>query len=237
MGELRGWAYSAPGRVLRSFFQRVVLFPAMGFVSPSTVRGKQNLDGASGPVIVVANHVSHMDTPTVLKTLPGRIRRRLVVAAARDYFYGGKLKGALVSACFATIPFDRGDGSAESVRSCVQILKEGWSLLLFPEGTRSATGELGRVRHGAAVLAVEAGVPVLPVVVHGLASVMPKGSSIPLPGGLVVDVGELIPVGAQDGVGEVHERVDAALRRLSDAAPDWTHQTRKDVRGATEDTY
>jgi 1-acyl-sn-glycerol-3-phosphate acyltransferase len=237
MDRLRGWAYSPLARGLRSFFQRVFLFPAMGFVSPATVRGKRHLDALEPPIIVVANHVSHMDTPTVLKVLPGRIRRRLVVAAARDYFYGGRIKGALVSACFATIPFDRGGGSAESMDRCVEILRAGWSLLLFPEGTRSATGQMGRVRHGAAVLAVEACVPVLPGVVHGLASVMPKGSAVPLPGGLVVDIGEVIEFEEGTSVDEVFGRMESALRELADAAPDWAHTTPPDARGAGEDTY
>lgn len=213
------WTTSRVARVARSALQRVLLFPVIRFVTPVSVHGGERLRGVRGPVVVAANHVSHMDTPVILRALPRRLRSRLLVAAARDYFYSGRIRGRLVSLAVGAIPFDRDGDTSRSLATCVSALRRGWSILLFPEGTRSPSGELGRVRRGAAVIAAEAGVPILPVHVHGLASVLPKGAIAPLPGGVVVTVGEsLAPRGDVEGL---RDDLDGALRRLSEAAPSW----------------
>lgn len=217
-----GWAYGRAARTARSVFQGAILFPLLRFMAPAATRDADGvLARLHGPVIVAANHVSHLDTPVILRALPGRIRRRLVVAAARDYFYRGRLRGALVSLSLATFPFDRGEGSQESLRQCRALLDRGWSLLIFPEGTRSPTGELGAIRKGVGVLATTTSTPVLPLYVHGLAQVMPKGAAAPLPGGVVVDVGPLIRPSAGEAVDDLRDRVAAALRELAEGRPEW----------------
>ena len=224
MGErlvVEGWAYGPVARGVRSALQALILFPILRFLTPVAVRGTERLRAADGPFIVAANHVSHLDTPILLKSLPRHLRRRLVVAAAKDYFYRGRLRGALVSLSLATFPFDRGEGSRESVRQCRALLGRGWSLLIFPEGTRSPTGELSRIRHGVAVLSESARVPILPIYVHGLGQVMPKGSRAPLPGGVVVDVGEPIAPASGEDVESLRLRVEAALRSMSEGGPEW----------------
>lgn len=215
------WVYGPVGRVFRSVVQGAFLFPLVRFVTPMTVRGREHLRGLEGPVIVAANHVSHLDTPVVLRTLPRRIRHRLVVAAAKDYFYRGRFKGTLISLSLATFPFDREEGSRDSLAQTQALLKDGWSLLIFPEGTRSPSGELGRVRSGVAVVASRAGVPILPIFVHGLAKVMPKGTVGPLPGGVVVDVAEAIRPRAGEDVSVLRDRLEAALRGLAARSPEW----------------
>jgi 1-acyl-sn-glycerol-3-phosphate acyltransferase len=237
---VEGWAYGPAARAARSVLQGAVLFPVLRLLTPVAVRGAERIREAPGPVIVAANHVSHLDTPVVLKSLPRRLRRRLVVAAAKDYFYRGRLRGTLVSLSLATFPFDRGEGSRASLRQCRALLERGWSLLIFPEGTRSSTGELGRVRRGVAVLAATTGVPVVPLYVHGLADVMPKGSRAPLPGGAVVDVGQPVRPGPGDDVASIRDRVEATLRRLSDRRPDWGGRDESadaEARGRTGEGY
>lgn len=216
-----GWVYGLAGCALRSVIQRAVLFPLAGAFSPMRVRGREYLREVVPPVIVVGNHVSHLDTPTILRALPNSIRRRLVVAAARDYFYRGRIRGTLASLSMATVPFDRKEDSRASLAKCEELLRAGWSLLIFPEGTRNETGQLGRVRHGVAVLAVETGVPVLPLFVHGLAQVLPKGTVAPLPSGIVVDVGELVHPAKGDSADGLRARIEAALVDLASRRPDW----------------
>jgi 1-acyl-sn-glycerol-3-phosphate acyltransferase len=228
---VEGWAYGRAARVARSILQALVLFPILRILTPIAVRGRDRLRDAEGPFIVAANHVSHLDTPILLRTLPRRLRRTLVVAAAKDYFYRGRLRGWLVSLSLATFPFDRAHGSRESLRQCRSLLERGWSVLLFPEGTRSHSGEMSPVRRGVAVLATSTGVPVLPVYVHGLADVMPKGSVAPLPGGVVVDVGEPVHLRADDDVESFRDRVQAALRALSEQRPDWGGHDEADAEG------
>lgn len=215
----RRWTFSPAARIVRSLLQRLILFPFVALVTPITVRDRARLRRVRGPVIVAANHVSHLDTPVILKALPAAIRRRLVVVAAKDYFYRGRIRGALVSLSLATVPFDRDEGSRESLVQCQGLLERGWSLLVFPEGTRSPSGELGRVRRGVAVMASGTSTPVLPVYVHGLAKIMPKGAIAPLPGGVVVEAGKLLP--PDPDIETMRDRLDHSLRDLASRAPEW----------------
>lgn len=214
-----GWMLHPATRIARLVLQRMALFPILRLLTPVSVRYAERLKACRGPVIVVANHVSHLDAPVLLKAIPASIRGRLVVAAAKDYFYRNRFIGALVSLSFATIPFDRKEDSQASLAGCAELLSRGWSLLIFPEGTRSPTAELGRVRHGVAVLAKQSRLPVLPMFVHGLGDIMPKGTVAPLPGGVVVDVGE--PIAANEDVEVMREQIEAALRQLAAARPEW----------------
>src|SRR5262245_24965932 len=81
------WARTAPARVARRGLQRGVLTPLAWSQTRPEVQGREHLDGLTGPVIVVANHASHLDTPLILGSLPTTIRRRLAVGAAADYFF------------------------------------------------------------------------------------------------------------------------------------------------------
>jgi 1-acyl-sn-glycerol-3-phosphate acyltransferase len=215
------WVYGPVGRLFRSVLQGAFLFPLVRFLTPITVRGREHMRELESPTIVAANHVSHLDTPVVLRVLPRRIRNQLVVAAAKDYFYRGRFKGALISLSLATFPFDREEGSRDSLAQTRALLEDGRSLLVFPEGTRSPSGKLGPVRSGVAVLALQVGAPILPIFVHGLAKVMPKGTTAPLPGGVVVDVAEPIRPRRGEDVAALRDRVEGALRGLAHKAPDW----------------
>lgn len=218
-----GWGHRAVATFAREVLLRGTVFPLLRLIAPVTVRGGGNLRGLTGPVIVAANHVSHLDTPTLLMILPASIRRRLVVAAAADYFYRGRVRGAAVSLLFGTIPFERGEESDRSLARCETLLNDGRSLLLFPEGTRSQTGELGRVRSGVAVLATRTRTPVVPVYVHGMADLLPKGRRAPLPGALVADVGVLLTPAATEGVPDFRDRIAASLESLARRRPSWGH--------------
>jgi 1-acyl-sn-glycerol-3-phosphate acyltransferase len=189
-----GWARTPPARLVRGAVQYGALVPILRFISPFTVIGKRNLGQLKGPAVFVANHQSHFDAPVCLAALGGRIRRRLVVAAAADYFYSNALKGTAASLALGTVPFIRqGGGSRESLQMLKDLAKRGWSVLIFPSGTRGS-GASG-FKKGFAYIAVDAQVPVVPLYLHGLDHVMPKGSFLPLPGGVVVGIGPPIPPG------------------------------------------
>ena len=192
------WARTPPARLARSAIQRGALLPILHFISPYTVLGKRNLTQLKGPAVFVANHQSHFDAPICLAALGGRIRRRLVVAAAADYFYSTKLKGAAASLALGTVPFVRtGASSRSSLLMLKELLRNGWSVLMFPSGSRGG-GEIS-FKKGFAYVAVDAQVPVVPMYLHGPEQVMPKGSFIPLPGGVVIGVGQPIPPGNDYG--------------------------------------
>jgi 1-acyl-sn-glycerol-3-phosphate acyltransferase len=155
-----------------------VLGPLMDLYTRRRVAGHEHLAGLTGPVVFVANHNSHMDTPVILRALPGRWRRRTAVAAAADYFYDKRRKALSASLAFGTVPLDRNSGAGVGPGQTAhldRLIGDGGSLLFFPEGTRSRDGRVGRLRTGAALLAAEHNLPMVPIYVSGTADAMPRG--------------------------------------------------------------
>ena len=175
------WARSLPAGVVRENFMRFVLNPLMDYYAARRATGKEKLSQLREPVILVANHASHMDTPVILSALPRRLRKRTAVAAAADYFYRNRIIASVVSLIFNTVPIERkgGGGMAKNGSHLDTLLDDGWNLLLYPEGTRSRTGDRGRVRRGAAVLAAAHNLSIVPIRVSGTADAMPPGRMWP----------------------------------------------------------
>jgi 1-acyl-sn-glycerol-3-phosphate acyltransferase len=173
----RSWARGRAAGAVRGAVLRGVLGPLIDLYTSRRVLGQENLDGLEPPVLFVANHSSHIDTPTILRSLPPAWRRRTAVAAAADYFYRVPWLAHAVSLAFNTIPVEREGEAAvpDAASHLARLLEEGWSLLVFAEGTRSRDGTIGRLRSGAAVLAAEHGLALVPVHVAGTHAVMPPG--------------------------------------------------------------
>jgi 1-acyl-sn-glycerol-3-phosphate acyltransferase len=176
------WARSLPARFIRERFMQFLLNPLMDYYAARRATGRESLAALKEPVILVANHASHMDTPVILSALPRKLRKRTAVVAAADYFYRNRFVASIVSLIFNTVPIDRGstNGSvARSVSHLDLLIDEGWNLLLYPEGTRSRGGGTGRVRRGAAVLASAHNLAIIPIRVTGTAQAMPPGQRWP----------------------------------------------------------
>ena len=171
------WARSPPARAVREAVLMGVLSPLMDLYTRRRVLGREHFDGLQAPVLFVANHSSHMDTPAILRALPRPWRRRTVVAAAADYFYAKRRLGWTVSLFFGTVPMAR-DGrglDGDSTAHIERLFAGGWSLVMFAEGTRSRDGSVGKLRSGAAVLAAQHGLALIPIHVSGTHDVMPVG--------------------------------------------------------------
>jgi 1-acyl-sn-glycerol-3-phosphate acyltransferase len=212
------WARTLPARAAREVIICGVFGSLIRWYARRDVSGHEHLQDVPGPVLFVANHCSHVDTPALLASLPARFRRRTAVAAAADYFYEKKLLAHAVSLSFCTIPLERrGGGVGEDATAHMKALVDDrWSLVVFAEGTRSRDGRVGRLRSGAAVLAAEYGMPIVPVHVGGTHVAMPTGSgwmSRPADGGrlarhaIPITFGEPIHIGPGDHRLEVMERV------------------------------
>jgi 1-acyl-sn-glycerol-3-phosphate acyltransferase len=171
------WARCAPVRLAREGILQGFFGPVTSFYAHRRIEGLEVFENRRGPVIFVANHSSHMDTPTILHALPGGWRQRTAVAAAADYFYGKRWVAATVSFLFAAVPISRLGGGMDkgSADHLHRLLRRGWNLLLYPEGTRSRDGSRGKLHSGAAVLAANHDVAILPIYVSGTRAAMPPG--------------------------------------------------------------
>ena len=169
------WARGRAAGAVRGAVLLGVLGPLIDLYTRGRVHGREHLDAVEGPVLFVANHSSHMDTPVLLRSLPRAWRRRTAVAAAADYFYRVPWLAHTVSLAFNTVPVERKGEGADGASELVRLIGEGWSVVVFAEGTRSRDGTVGRLRSGAAMLATEQGLPIVPVHVSGTHAVMPVG--------------------------------------------------------------
>lgn len=201
------WALRGPFRGLRNDLQQLLLFPFVRWFARIKVEGKEHLKDLGGPVVIISNHSSHLDCPVILAALPNQVRQRTLVAAAADYFYKTKTLGFLTSLAVGAIPFQRHEGARESLENCKEALRRGWSVLIFPEGTRSKTGELGEFRPGASFLALDSMSATLPVRIVGAHDLMPKGRFLPRKGRVTVRFGP--PVGVKPG--ETYEQYTERL--------------------------
>jgi 1-acyl-sn-glycerol-3-phosphate acyltransferase len=216
------WARSRPARVAREVILRGGLTPLIYRETTTKVEGLDVFDDLEGPVIIVANHTSHLDTALLLTTLPVEWQRKVTVGAAADYFFDAWWRAIGSALVFATFPIERhGHGLSDTP---TKLLESGWSIVMFPEGTRSPDGWTRRFRPGAAALAITHDVPVLPVAIRGSYAAMPKGRGWPMPGRPPVHVRYGRPVRAKDGEGtlELNGRVAAAIEALLDEdSSDW----------------
>ncbi|TMQ34051.1 MAG: 1-acyl-sn-glycerol-3-phosphate acyltransferase [Planctomycetota bacterium] len=143
--------------------------------------GRENLP-ADRSFILVANHASHLDTLCLLAALPlGKVHRAFP-AAAKDYFFVTVPRLLAAAVVINALPFDRQIHLRQSLSLCKQLLENpGNILVIFPEGTRSVTGELGPFKPGVGLLAAGTRHPVVPCYLHGTYRAWPKGCWFPRP--------------------------------------------------------
>ncbi|MGZ3407359.1 MAG: 1-acyl-sn-glycerol-3-phosphate acyltransferase, partial [Polyangia bacterium] len=143
-------------------------------VLETKVTGRANIPGNTG-FLVAANHASHLDMGLVKHAL-GDWGQRLVALAAKDYFFEDPVKRAYFENFTNLVPMDRHGSLRESLRLASEVIKQGYILLIFPEGTRSTTGVMVDFKPSIGYLALANKVDVLPMYLAGTHDAMPKGS-------------------------------------------------------------
>lgn len=229
------WARTPAARAVRRVLLRSVFRPLVWTETAPRVEGLDRLHEVEPPVVFVANHASHLDTPLVLCALPPAWRERTAVAAAADYFFDVWWRAAGTALAFNTFPIER-SGGAGATATASAVLGDGWNVLVFPEGTRSRDGWLGRVHSGAARLCLEQGVAAVPVSIRGTFVAMPRGRSWPRAGRASVSVrfGPAVRAAEAESHGELTARLTTALSRLADEdRTTWWESVRREALGTT----
>jgi len=143
--------------------------------------GHQNLR-TNRSLIIVANHCSHIDTLCLLAALPLRKLHRAFPAAASDYFFQSLPRLWAAAVLVNALPFARQARVRQSLSLCRELLAQtGTILIIFPEGTRSTTGEVGEFKSGIGALVAGRDVAVAPCFVDGSFQTWPKGKRFPRP--------------------------------------------------------
>ena len=165
-------------------------------------------DAPPPPLIFAPNHHSHLDTALMVRAVPFTWRKRLVVAAAADYFFDKRWKATLAALSLNAIPIDRESTGRRSADMIRELVDDGWSLVIYPEGGRSPDGWGQTFKGGAAYLAGRTGAPVVPVFIDGTGSIFGKGMKRPKPGRTRVVFGAPM----QAGRGREHAPLQRAHR-------------------------
>jgi 1-acyl-sn-glycerol-3-phosphate acyltransferase len=151
------------------------------------VHGIENLSARQN-YVYMANHASLIDTPALFAYLPYQFR----IMAKKHLFYFPFMGWHLWTA--GNFPIDQTDArkTARSLKGVIEGIRNGKSLAVFPEGTRSPDGQLQEFKQGAFKIAMRAGVPIVPVTIIGTSKLLPKGSLAPRPGRVDVVIGKPI---------------------------------------------
>jgi 1-acyl-sn-glycerol-3-phosphate acyltransferase len=217
-----GWARRSPVRAVREVVQVVGVKNVMRKELSLEVFGLDELRQLQGPALIVANHASHLDTAVLLSTLPPERRRRTAVGIEADYFFANWWRASVSAIVFDTFPIQpNGDVRAST---SARLLADGWTVVVFPEGTRSRDGFVGSFRTGAAEIVVACQVPVIPVGILGTYAAMPRGSNWTVPGRPRVSVryGPPVMSRANETPEDLTARIfDAVKKLLAEDATSW----------------
>jgi 1-acyl-sn-glycerol-3-phosphate acyltransferase len=180
--------------------RRVLVGPVLRVFYRPWVQGEENIP-LEGPVIFASNHLSFSDH----FFLPLKVPRRIAFLAKADYFNGRGLKGRLTAAFFrgaGQIPIERSGGRASeaALKTGLSVLGRGDLLGIYPEGTRSPDGRLYRGKTGVARIALESGVPVIPVAMIGTEKIQPPGKLLPRIGKVGVVIGKPLDFSRYEGM-------------------------------------
>ena len=194
-----------------------------------TAEGTEHIEDLDGPVLFAANHQSHVDTAAIIGTLPKHICKRTVVAAALDVFGRGpagappslkrELLQLLVASGFHAFAFDRHGPALPSLRTSTQLVRNGWNLLLYPEGTRSRTGQIGAFKAGVGILARFTNRPVVPVFTFGGREILRCGAFMPGSGQAIVRYGKPIWLEKGESAEAFAQRIEQSVRALGALSP------------------
>ena len=165
----------------------VLLGPLLRLIYRPKAFGLDNIP-AEGPVILASNHLSFIDSFFIPLLVP----RRMVYLGKADYFDSWKTRWFMKIAGVIPVRREGGSASEAAIQAGVDALKTGALIGIYPEGTRSPDGRLYRGKTGVGRMALEAGVPVVPIAVRGTTEIMPIGARFPktIPGRVRVQFGK-----------------------------------------------
>ncbi|HXT86137.1 MAG TPA: AMP-binding protein [Verrucomicrobiae bacterium] len=176
------WAQRWPVTWIRLAVYYALTWPATMILARPEIRGRENLRGARGPLLVISNHVTYVDIGCVLAALPPKFRHRLATAMEAERLWGmrhpsgmgwfmrmvNRMDYFLVIALFNVFPLPKATGFRQSFAFAGELADKGWNVLVFPEGERSKDGSMQPFRAGIGLLATNLRLPVVPLRIDGL---------------------------------------------------------------------
>lgn len=196
----RFWTNSAPFRWMRRILDVCFHDPLVRTCASIEASGIDNLEGVEPPVMFIANHLSYLDQPAIMASLPPRWRSATATAAWEEFFFrnyrnrAGKAwkrfayeYGTMFLNLF---PLSQTEGFRRSLAHMGKLADHGINILIFPEGARSENGRLLPFQPGIGFMARELSVPLVPIRIIGLEKVLPRGAALPRRGKVIIRFGK-----------------------------------------------
>ncbi len=223
------WAQTWPVRWIRTAAFFLLVRPAMLLLGWPRVRGRENLRGTDGPVLLIANHITYLDPVYMLAAIPARLRHRVAVAMEGELleamrnppkgtgiFAGAllRLQYFLIVTLFNVFPLPQRSGFRKSFAFAGELVDRGWSVLVFPEGARTRDGQMAPFRAGIGLLATRLRLPVVPIRLAGLFERKQTGKRWARPGEIQVMIGAPVSFRETDNAEEIARELERRVAAL-----------------------
>jgi len=220
----RTWFARAVRRLALPFW----LLPLARIWAHIRVSGRENLTAIHRPVIFASNHQSHFDVPVILAAMPARFRYHVSTAMSKEFFdahfypekftrrewFTNSLNYWLSTFFFNTFPLPQyHSGAGQAIRYMGELVEQGSSILIFPEGDRTWHGEILKFQPGIGMIASHLDTPVVPVRIVGVDRVLHRTAWWPHMGRVEVRFGTPITLTGEN-FADLAARVEAAVRAL-----------------------
>ena len=221
--HFRFWTNTPVVRGIRQLWDAVANWPIFRSFVTLEVRGAEHVEQLQGPVIFIGNHASYFDQPSLMFSLPRRIRYRTASAAYEEFFFGNfESLGTRLWRRFTyeygtwllnLFPLPQTRGFSGALRYMGKLADNGISILIFPEGQHTRDGALHDFQSGLGIMVKELGLPVVPFRIRGTRDVLPHGAGWPKRGKVSVTFGAPITFQREEPA-EIVERSRKAVEEL-----------------------
>jgi long-chain acyl-CoA synthetase len=226
------WPQNWLTTIIRLAVYYSLAWPATYLMAAPRVRGRENLRGIRGPVLVVSNHVTYMDIAWILAALPARLRNWLATAmrgerlaemrrpaSSKSLFerFMERPRYFLALSLFNVFPLPKQSGFLQSFSFAGNLADRGWNVLVFPEGKTSEDGKMAAFRSGIGLLAKQLSLPVVPIFLDGLFDLKQAGRIVARPGHVRVAIGRPLRFSRERDADEVTAEIERAVRALQSA--------------------
>ena len=213
----------------RLFIYYLLAWPATYLLAAPRIRGRENLRGLRGPALVVSNHVTYLDIAWILPALPARFRNRLATAMRGERLaemrrpaktlnvferFMERLRYFLACSLFNVFPLPQRSGFLQSFSFAGNLADRGWSILVFPEGQTTVTGQMAPFRSGIGLLASHLNIPVIPMFLDGLFDLKQEERILTRPGHVTVTIGKPVSLAPGQDPEEIAKELEQRVREL-----------------------
>ncbi|MGA9570192.1 MAG: AMP-binding protein, partial [Candidatus Acidiferrales bacterium] len=223
------WPQNWLGTAVRMAVYYLLAWPATYILAAPRIRGRENLRGLRGPVLVIANHVTYLDIAWVLPALPARLRNRLATAMRAERLaemrrpprsmnlfnrFRERLDYYLALSLFNVFPLPQRSGFLKSFSFAGDLADRGWNILIFPEGHTTEDGQIAPFRAGVGLLAKQLNIPVVPMRLAGLYDLRQANRILTRPGHVEVTIGKPVSFAADADPNEITKELERHVREL-----------------------